>query len=799
LNKHDVASGDGGAAERRTGIGQPVRRKEDLRLVVGNGIYSDDVNLPGQVYAVMVRSPYAHARIGSIDIAAAKTIPGVIAVLTGRDFLADRKQPIPHKVWSQHPAELMLRERTKTFTAPHYPLAADKVRFVGEAVAMVVADTVAAAKDGAEAVAIEYEMLPAVTDTLEAARPDAPRLFEEAASNVVVDGELGDETATAEAFARAAHVVKLDTWVQRVTGVPMEPRAAVCEYDPDSERYTLYTGSGGAWRLKDDLATILAVPPEAVRVIMREVGGNYGTRGMIYPEFALVAWAAARIGLPVKWTSDRHEAFLSDYQGRDLAVTAELALDTQGTFLAMRGANLSNAGGHTTNYSPLQKGVEIMSTTYRVPAAHFRARAVVSNTSPTRPYRSAGRPEVMFVMERLIDLACRDYGFDRVEIRRRNLIREDKFPYRNAFGMIYDSGAYQRTMDRALKLADWDSFAARRKATQANGRLRGIGVANYIDTATGVARERTEMTVHPDGWIDVVIGTVSQGQGHETSFAQLVTEWFAVPIENVRIITHDTDIVKFGGGAHSGRGMRLASQIMWKATGEILTTGKRVAALLLQAKPEAMDFMGGRYVVRGTDQAIDQFEVAAAMLRRTDLPDDLRGPLAATCDEVVPEASFPFGSHVCEVEIDPDLGTVKIVKYVAVDDVGRAVNPLIIDGQTHGGIVQGVGQALLEQCFYDSRTGQLLSASFMDYAMPRADSFPFFTTDISETPTPTHPLGIRPAGEGGTTPALAVVVNAIVDALQPYDVRHMDMPVTPERIWRAMHGKPPRPQTLELD
>ena len=781
------------------GIGQPVRRREDLRLVTGNGSYTDDINLPGQAYAVMVRSPHAHARIRAIDIAPAMAAPGVLAVLTGRDLLADGLKPIPHKVWSQHPAEVMLREHNgfKTFTAPHYALPSDKVRFVGEAVAMVIATTVAAAKDGAELVEIDYETLPAVTDTLEAAHPDAPRLFAEAGSNVVVDGELGDCTATEAAFVRATHVVRFDTWVQRVTGVPMEPRAAVAEFDPDTQRYTLHAGNGGAWRLKDDLATILGVPAEQVRVIMRDIGGNFGTRGMIYAEFALVAWAAGRVGWPVKWTSDRHEAFLCDYQARDLAVTAELAIDKDGNFLGMRGSNISNAGAHTTNYSPLQKGVEIMTTIYRIPAAHFRARAVVSNTSPTRPYRSAGRPEVMYVMERLIDLACREHGFDRVEIRRRNLVKEGEFPYRNAFGMVYDSGAYHHTMDWALKTGDWDGFPARRAAARARGKHRGIAVANYIDTATGVARERTEMTVRPDGWIDVVIGTTSQGQGHETSFAQLVNEWYDVPIENVRIITHDTDIVKFGGGAHSGRGMRLASLIMWKATQEIVARGKRVAALLLQSKPEAIEFTGGRFVVGGADQAIGLFEVSAAMLHRADLPQDLRGPLAATCDEVTREASFPFGSHVCEVEIDPDLGTLEIVKYSAVDDVGRAVNPMIIDGQTHGGIVQGVGQALLEQCFYDARTGQLLSGSFMDYAMPRADVFPFFDTGISEVPTPTHPLGIRPAGEGGTTPALAVTINAIVDALSEFGVRHVEMPATPERIWRAIRGKPPRPQTLE--
>jgi aerobic carbon-monoxide dehydrogenase large subunit len=401
-------------------------------------------------------------------------------------------------------------------------------------------------------------------------------------------------------------------------------------------------------------------------------------------------------------------------------------------------------------------------------------------------------------MERLIDLACREHGFDRVEIRRRNLVAPSEFPYKNAFGMIYDSGAYRHTLDWVLRMGDWDGFAARRAAARTRGKLRGIGVANYLDTATGVARERTEMTVHPDGWVDVVIGTSSQGQGHETSFAQLVNEWLDVSIDKVRFVTHDSDVLVFGGGAHSGRGMRLASQIMWKASNEIIAKGKRVAALLLQSKPEAITFAAGRFSVDGADQAIGLFEVAEATLRRTELPEELRGPLAAICDEVIPQAAFPFGSHVCEVEIDPDLGTLEIIKYSAVDDVGRAVNPMIIDGQTHGGIVQGVGQALLEQCFYDARTGQLLSASFMDYAMPRADVFPFFDTGISEVPMPGHPLGIRPAGEGGTTPALAVVVNAVVDALRDFGVRHVEMPATPERIWRAMRGKPARPHTMEM-
>ena len=771
-----------------SGIGEPVRRKEDLRLITGKGCFSDDVNLPRQVYAVMVRSPHGHARILAIDIQHALASPGVLAVLTARDMLADGLRPIPHHPFALHPADIRMvnTDGTPVFAAPHYPLAPDKARYVGEAVAMVIADTVAAAKDGAELVGVDYAALPAVTNTIAAAQPDAPRVWDEASSNVCLDADVGDRDATAAAFARAAHIVKFETWVQRVTGVPMEPRAAVGAYDAATGQYTLYAGSSGAVRLKDDLATMLNVPAATVRVVMHDVGGHFGTRGMIYPEFALVAWAARRVGRPVKWTCERIEAFVSDYQGRDLAVEAELALDADGNFLAMRGSNIGNAGAHTGNFSPLQKGVEIMSSIYRVPAAHFRARAVVSNTTPTRPYRSAGRPEVIFVMERLIDLAARQCGFDRVELRRRNLLTEAELPYTNPFGMIYDSGAYHEVMEKALVLGDWADFAERRAEARQRGKCRGIGVANYVDTATGVPRERAEVTVHPEGRVDVIIGTVSTGQGHETSFAQLVTEWLGVPIENVRIRTGDTDFVKVGGGTHSGRGMRLASIVIWNSSQQIIAKGTRLAALLLRCEPSEIRFRDGRFAMTGGDRSVGLFDVAAGAMQLTDLPDDLRGPLAACSDETVNVASFPYGSHVCEVEIDPELGSVEVVRYAAVDDVGRAVNPLIIDGQVHGGIAQGVGQALLEQCFYDSATGQLLSGSFMDYSMPRADNFPFFATQLSEVPSPTHPLGMRPAGEGGTTPALGVVINAVVDALADYGVKHVEMPATPERVWRAV-------------
>ena len=771
-------------------IGEPVRRREDQRLLTGNGRFSDDVNLPGQVYAVMLRSPHAHAHIRGIDSTKARALPGVISVLTGNDFVTDGHKPIPYNVFTLHPAEAQIpnSDGTPAFVAPCYSIAIDRVRYCGEVVAMVLADTVNHAKDGAEAVDVDYEVLPANTRTTAAVEPTSPKLWDSAKSNVCVDADVGDKAATTAAFARAAHIAKIDTWVQRVTGVPMEPRAAVGAYDPATQRYTLHAGNGGAVRLKKDLAIILDVHEDQVRVLMDDVGGNFGTRGMIYPEFALVTWAARELGCPVKWTCERHEAFVSDFQGRDLAVTAELALDKDGNFLAMRGSNIGNAGGHTGSFTPLQKGVEIMSSIYRMPCANFRARAVVSNTTPTRPYRSSGRPEVMFVMERLIDIAAQDFGFDRVELRRRNLLRPDELPYTNPFGMHYDSGDYIDCMHQALTLGGWNDFAARRAEAKSRGKLRGIGLANYVDTATGAPRERAEITVKPDGNVDLILGTVSNGQGHETSFAQLLHEWLGVPLDSVNLITGDTDIVKVGGGTHSGRGMRMGSVVIWKAANEILAKGKRIAARMLECDPSVIEFSNGVFKTKDGAQSTNLFEVAGAAQRISDLPEDLRGPLTAFSDETFNDASFPYGSHVCEVEIDPALGTLEVVKYSAVDDVGKAVNPMIIHGQVHGGIVQGAGQALMEQCYYDPASGQPLTGSFMDYAMPRADNFPFFDTIISEVPCTTHPLGIRPAGEGGTTPALGAVINAVVDALSEFGVKHIEMPATPERIWRAIQG-----------
>ncbi len=783
------------------GIGQPVLRREDRALLTGQGCYSDDFNQPGQVYAAMLRSPHAHARILAIHSQRALALPGVLAVLTGADVRAEGHKPIPHKPQLGSEPDILLQQRDggPAWISPHYALPWDKARFVGEPVAMVLAESRQLARDAAELVEIEWEPLPAVTDPRAATAADAPQLWEAHGSNVCLDAEVGDAIAVQAAFDRATHVATLRTWVQRVTGVPMEPRAALGVFDADSGRYTLYAGCGGVVRLKRELAGALDVPEANVRVVAKQIGGNFGTRNACYPEFILVAWAARRIGRPVKWTGERSEALVADYQGRDLAVDAQLALDAEGNFLALRCDNISNVGAHVVSLVPLSKGVSLMSGVYRIPLAHVRARGVMSNTPPTNPYRSAGRPEAMFVIERLVDIAARQFGFDVAELRRRNLVRSSDMPFANALGITYDSGDYPAAMAEILRMADWPGYAARKAASSARGKLRGIGLANYVEITSGNPRERTDIRIRPAtagraAGVEVVIGTLSSGQGHDTSFAQLVVQWLGVAFDQVELITGDTDIVKEGGGSHSGRSMRMASIIIGHATTAIIERGVKIAARVLEADERDVEFRlqqgCGEFVVKGTDRALGLYAVAAAAegvgaYATLPLPSDLRGPLAATSDEIVRIGSYPYGAQVLEVEIDPETGATEIQRYAAIDDVGRAINPLILHGQTHGGIAQGIGQAMLEHCVFDD-SGQALAGSFMDYAMPRADHFPRFDTALSEVPASSNVHGVRSGGEGGTTPALAVFVNAVVDALADHGVTHLEMPVTPQRIWQAL-------------
>ncbi|HEY1930818.1 MAG TPA: xanthine dehydrogenase family protein molybdopterin-binding subunit [Acetobacteraceae bacterium] len=769
------------------GIGQPVRRKEDRRLLTGQGSYGDDLALANLAHAVLVRSPHAHARIVGIDTRHAARAPGVLAVLTGADYIADGLRPIPHNPCVFPPPDVPVRLGMVPVETPHCPLPADKARFVGEAVACVVADSIAHAKDAAELVDVSWEKLPAVTHVLGAMQPDAPALWDNAPGNVCVELEVGDADATDAAFRRAAHVVRLHTHVQRVTGVPMETRTAIGDYDAATGTYTLYAGTGlGVTAQQQQLADILGVAPGNVRCACKDMGGNFGTRNSFFPEYALLPWAARRLGRPVKWTCERGEALLTDYQGRDLLVDAELALDADGNFLAVRGVNTSNLGAHAVSFVPLRKGLGLLTGVYRIPAAHFRGRGYLTNTAPTTAYRSAGRPEAIFVIERLIDLAARQCGFDAVELRRQNMIPPDAQPYTNAVGLTYDSGRYRDAMERVLALADYAGFAARKTEALQRGKRRGIGVANYIEITSGNPRERTEITFQPGDRVELVMGTMSTGQGHETSFAQLVTELLGVPIDSIDFVAHDTDRVSGGGGSHSGRSMKMAGIVVPKAADAIIDKGRRIAAHLLEAGTADIEFDRGVFCVAGTDRAVGIFEVARAAVARTDLPAELQGPLGAVADETIRVPSFPYGTQVCEVEVDPETGQVEIIRFSAIDDVGRAINPLIVEGQTHGGIAQGVGQAMWESAHYDPATGQMLAATFMDYAMPRADLLPSFDTLLSEVPAPTNPLGVRSGGEGGTTPALAVAINAIADALAGFGVRHVEMPATAERVWRAI-------------
>jgi carbon-monoxide dehydrogenase large subunit len=773
-------------------IGKPMPRKEDARLVTGHGRFTDDFSLDGQTYAAIVRSPYPHARILKIDVERAKAMPGVLGVFTGADCAADGLAPIPHDPLPKTKFDMKLTAPGggAVFIGPHLLLPADKARHVGEAVAMVVAATKSGAMDAAEAVAVRYEELPFVLQAEDAMRPGAPAVWDEVPNNVLVETPFGDAEATDRAFAEAAHVVKRKFHVGRVTGVPMEPRAALACYDTASGRYTLYAGSGGAVRQKNELAKVLGIAPERLRVLSYDVGGNFGTRNRVFVEFGLVLWASQKLGRPVKYTATRSEAFLSDYQGRDLVTEVALALDASGRFLAMRATNISNVGARCVSLSPLSKGAGLIPGSYAIPAASLRAVAVYTNTMPTQAYRSSGRPEVTYAIERLVDAAAEELGIDRVALRRKNLIRPDAMPYRNAVGMLYDSGRYEENMDWAMQLADWKGFAARRREAKRRGKLLGLGLANYVESSIGAPREQARIKVQPQdpsgpARVDVIIGTQPAGQGHETSFAQVVSDLLSVPAESVRIIMGDTDVVKAGGGTHSGRSMRHAATVFAKAAVALIEKGKQIAAAVLDTPVENVAYDDGRFGARDTNRSFDFLELADEAARHK-LPEPLQDGLAIVADNEMHEPVFPNGTGICEVEIDPDTGAMTITRYISIDDVGRAINPLIVHGQTHGAIAQGVGQAMSEQVYLDPDSGQPLTGSLMDYAMPHADSLPSFDTGIAEVLSPTNPLGIKAGGEGGTTAAPAVVVSAVLDALRPLGVRDIAMPVTPYAIWTAI-------------
>ena len=770
-------------------IGAPLSRKEDYRLLTGLGEYTADYIDEDMCHSIVVRSPHAHAQIRSIDISSAILLPGVLTILSGRDLRSDGIRPIPHNAeWSGAPdAEIRLPDDFEVFTPEHFPLALDFVRFVGEPVALVVAETEAQAILGAEAVSVLYEELPAVVDSRKAIKIEAPVLWRERNNNISLECEVGDSGRTNAAFAKAAHVVKFDSWVQRITGSPMEPRASIGSFNKTTGHYTLRSASGrGAVQTRERLAFMLGVPLESCRVIFGDMGGNFGTRNAFSSEAFLMPWASRFVGRPVKWTASRSECFLSDYQGRDLFIQSELALDEDGKFLGLRGTNISNLGAYVAYFWPLRKGLSLMQSVYNIPAVHFKGLAVFTNTPPTAVYRSAGRPEAIYAIERLIDLAAAECGFDRIDLRKINIIQKDALPFKTAVGVTYDSGDYTEAMGIALDKTDLNGFELRKLGSKERGLCRGWAIANYIEVTSGIPRERAELRVCRDGKIELVVGTMSSGQGHETSYAQVVSDWLGVPFDSVRFIANDTDRVTVGGGSHSGRSMRLVSIAIGEAVKDLIDKGKAVVANMLSTSELTITYEDS-YFWAPNNQRLSLLDVAEAMVSSNSRPTGQQADFEGIGDITNRVGGYPYGAHACEVEVDPETGVVEIVSWSGVDDVGLAVNPLILHGQAHGAITQGIGQALLENMNYDPQNAQLLSGSFMDYAMPRAINIPSMETIITENPASSHPYGIRPGGEGGTTPALGLVINAIVDALSIYGVRHIEMPATSERVWRAIH------------
>ncbi len=658
------------------GIGQPVRRKEDQRLLTGRGAFSDDLNLPNQAYAHVLRSPHAHARLGNIDASAALQRPGVIAVLTGRDYLADALAPIPN---NPVPPDLPLKnlDGSPVVVPPDYPLAIGKVRHVGEGVALIIAESRVAAIDAAEHIAVDYEPLPAIVDPQGARALGAPAVWDDAPNNVCVDGERGDAAAVDAAFAQAAHITRLDLYNNRVNGIPLEPGAAIGDCDTASGQLTLHAPGQGILIQKRALCGVFNVSDDAVRVICRDVGGGYGTRNLIYREHVLVVWAARRLGRPVKWRGDRSESFVSDPYGRDLTSHAELALDSKGKFLAIRAHNIANIGSQCLHLVPLVRGAAVTNGVYVIPAIYVRLTAVFTNTVPTSTYRGAGRPESIFIIERLIDTAATEMGIDRIKLRQRNFIKPDALPYVSPLTTRYDSGEFNINMNRALERADAAGFPARRREAKKRGKLRGFGFGNYIETATGIPHERAVVKVLPEGRVDITLGTQASGQGHETAFAQLIHDWLGVPFDDITLLHGDTDIVRMGSGSHSSRSLRLGGLLLGRACDEIVARGRKLTARAMQADESEIEFSGGRFNVRGTDRAIGLFEAAR-------LADELAEPslaLEATSDITTMLPTFPNGCHVCELEVDPATGAVTIERYTAVDDVGRVINPLLVDGQ----------------------------------------------------------------------------------------------------------------------
>ncbi|NKE43732.1 xanthine dehydrogenase family protein molybdopterin-binding subunit [Roseomonas frigidaquae] len=767
------------------GLSQSVRRVEDPRLLTGRGEYTDDLAMPGQAHAIVLRSPQAHATITRIDTAAALALPGVLAVLTAADLKAEGIGELPCLIPMKN------RDGTPRGNTPRPALADGVVRHVGDPVAFIVAETPQAARDAAEAVEVEYDALPAATDLATAWEPGQPAVWPDIANNVVFDWEAGDKAKADAAFARAAHVTRLTVVNNRVVVASMEARAAVAAWEGD--KLTLHTNTQGSWLLKNILSgNIFNTPAENVRVVTPDVGGGFGMKIFLYPEHVLVAVAARKVGRPVKWASDRSEAFLSDTHGRDNITLGELATDAEGKFLALRTRNYAGMGAYLSTFAPFiptGAGTKVLASVYGFEAIHAHVIGVLTNTVPVDAYRGAGRPESNYLVERLIDATAREIGVDRIELRRRNMVKQEAMPWVSAMGQRYDSGDFSQLMDAALLKIDWDGFPARRAEAAKRGKQRGIGLAYYLEATGGAATENAKVVFAEDGLVDLYVGTQSTGQGHETAYAMMTSHELGIPIDKIRVRQGDSETLPSGGGTGGARSLYSEGQAILVTTASVVEKGKQAAAEQLETSVADIEFSatGGRFEVAGTDRGIGILDLAAVQRKRV-----AAGESAILLDAMetanIDTHTFPNGCHVAEVEVDPETGIVTVPRYIVVDDVGHALNPLIVRGQVHGGVAQGIGQALHERTSYDNGSGQLLSASFMDYALPRAEDLPDIDVDLIEVTCETNPLGVKGAGEAGAVGSPPAAMNALVDALSGAGVKHIDMPATPETVWKALEA-----------
>jgi aerobic carbon-monoxide dehydrogenase large subunit len=782
-------------------IGAAVRRKEDRRFLTGKGNYTDDINRPGQLHAVFVRSPHAHAEITRIDTARAKAAPGVVAIYTGADVEAAGLGSLPCG-WA-----VKFKDGSPMKEPPHPILAQGKVRHVGDPVAVVIAQTKEQASEAGDLVEISYKTLPAVTDAAETLKPGKPQLFDAAPNNLCYDWAIGEKAPVDAAFAKAHHVTKLDIVNNRLVPNAMEPRAYIGEFDSGTGDYTLYTTCQNPHAIRLLMgAFVLHLPEHKLRVVAPDVGGGFGSKIYHYAEEAVVTWAAGQLARPVKWTAERAESFVSDAQGRDHITHAELALDRDGRFLALKVSTVANLGAYLSTFAaavPTYLYATLLAGTYTTPAIYAEVKGVFTNTVPVDAYRGAGRPEASYVIERLVETAAREMKIDRAELRRRNFIAKDAYPYQTPVALAYDSGDYFTTLDMALKAADYAGFEKRRETAKKAGKLRGLGLATYIE-ACGVAPsavagalgaraglyEVAAVRVNPTGSVTVLTGTHSHGQGHETTFAQLVSERLGVAIENIDVVHGDTSRIPFGMGTYGSRSLPVGGSALVKALDKVVNKGRKIAAHMLEAAEADIEFKDGKFTVAGTDRSKAFGEIAFSAYVPHNYPlEELEPGLDETAYYDPKNFTFPSGTHVCEVEIDPETGTVKIVNFAAADDFGRIVNPMIVEGQVHGGLAQGIGQALCEECVYDRESGQLVTGSFMDYCMPRADNLPSFAVETHGTLCTHNPLGVKGCGEAGAIGAPGAVMNAVVDALAPLGISDLSMPATPEKVWRAIAAR----------